>query len=120
MVTTSFKKRIKSEEELHSLIGEPSDLAKQKVISILDHHCTNFIEHSPFIVLSTSNSLGQCDVSPRGDAPGFIKVLTERTIKTLLQIHLVAMWFGGVLFILLSFFFSLHFFIRKPCFTILD
>lgn len=80
MVTTSFKNIIKSEEELLSLIGEPSDLAKQKVISILDHHCTNFIEHSPFMVLSTSNSLGQCDVSPRGDAPGFIKVLNERTM----------------------------------------
>ncbi len=35
---------------------------------------------SPFCLLATSDPRGNCDVSPRGDAPGFTRVLDAGTI----------------------------------------
>lgn len=71
------KDKIETEEELRALLGEPSELVKKKVISLLDHHCEEFISKSPFLVISTSNNNGECDVSPRGDHPGFVQVLED-------------------------------------------
>jgi uncharacterized protein len=39
-----------------------------------------FIAHSPFVVISTHSTDSQCDASPRGDAPGFVQVVDERTL----------------------------------------
>ncbi len=72
--------RIKSFEELRRLFGEPSELAKRKVISYIDQHCQNYIAQSPFLILSTSDNAGSCDSSPRGDSPGFVLVLDEKRI----------------------------------------
>jgi PPOX class probable FMN-dependent enzyme len=73
-----FGERISNEAELRSLIGEPSDLVKQKVISHLDVHCRDFIAQSPFLLLASADRSGLCDVSPRGDAPGFVLVLDDK------------------------------------------
>lgn len=67
-------------EELTEIVGEPSEVARKKVISFLDDQCRHFIECSPFIVLSTANAAGKCDSSPRGDAPGFVSVLNEKQL----------------------------------------
>ncbi|MFC4323101.1 pyridoxamine 5'-phosphate oxidase family protein [Litchfieldia salsa] len=75
-----FNNMIKTEEELQSIIGFPSDLVKNKVITYLDHHCLDFISKSPFLVLSTSDKYGFCDVSPRGDQTGFVQVLSDRQL----------------------------------------
>ncbi|WP_226676322.1 pyridoxamine 5'-phosphate oxidase family protein [Mesobacillus jeotgali] len=71
---------INSFEELRTLFGEPSELAKRKVISFVDEHCRNYIDQSPFLVLSTSDENGYTDASPRGDAPGFVLVLDKNRI----------------------------------------
>lgn len=73
-----FKSIIETEEQLRSIIGYPSDLVKNKVISILDDNCLEFIAKSPFLVISTSDKSGFCDVSPRGDKAGFVEVLSEK------------------------------------------
>ncbi|MCD8510957.1 MAG: pyridoxamine 5'-phosphate oxidase family protein [Bacillus sp. (in: Bacteria)] len=75
-----FQSIIQSEIELRELLGNPSDLAKNKVINTLDEECINFLAHSPFLALSTANKNGQCDVSPRGDAPGFVHVVDHQTL----------------------------------------
>jgi PPOX class probable FMN-dependent enzyme len=72
-----FHSLIESEEELRALIGTPSELVKRKTINHLDHNCKNFISKSPFLVISTADNSGSCDVSPRGDMPGFVLVLNE-------------------------------------------
>ena len=64
-----------SPEELRALYGEPLDLSRKKVLPKLDAHCRAFIGISPFLVLSTSDAEGRVDASPRGDEPGFVKVL---------------------------------------------
>lgn len=75
-----FNKTIENEEELRSIIGFPSELVKRKVITYLDSHCDDFISKSPFLVVSTTDDEGYCDVSPRGDAPGFVLVLDEKRL----------------------------------------
>jgi uncharacterized protein len=71
---------ITSYKELRTLFGEPSELAKRKVISFIDEHCHDYIAKSPFLVLSTSDENGYTDASPRGDAPGFVLVLDKNRI----------------------------------------
>jgi uncharacterized protein len=70
----NFKECIESQEELRDMLGSPSLRGQNKVISKLDEHCREFIGKSPFLVLATSDADGNCDSSPRGDAPGFVYV----------------------------------------------
>ena len=75
---TAFRNTVSTEAELRQLVGEPSALALAKELGTLDVHCRAFIAHSPFLLLATSGATGRCDVSPKGDAPGFVQVLDER------------------------------------------
>ncbi|PEY34559.1 phosphohydrolase [Bacillus cereus] len=77
---TKINSFISTEEELRHILGYPSDRAVKKVIPSLDHHCRDFLSKSPFLVISTSDKFGNCDASPRGDAPGFVYVLNENQI----------------------------------------
>ena len=63
--------------ELRALVGEPAELARKKQIDRLDAHCREFIAHAPFLLLGTADAAGHCDVSPKGDAPGFVRVLDD-------------------------------------------
>ncbi|MBU9722775.1 MULTISPECIES: pyridoxamine 5'-phosphate oxidase family protein [Bacillaceae] len=76
----NFKNTIETEDELRALIGTPSELVQNKVITHLDHNCVDFISKSPFLVISTSDARGYGDVSPRGDQPGFVQVLNENQL----------------------------------------
>lgn len=71
---------IDCEESLRTLYGKPSPLAERKCIDHIDKHCATFIALSPFLCLGTSRKDGAADVSPRGDAPGFVQVLDRKTI----------------------------------------
>ncbi len=71
---------ISNSGDLRETYRPPAPRAAQKVLDRLDEHCRNFIALSPFCVLSTSNAGGQPDASPRGDPPGFVRVLDERTL----------------------------------------
>jgi len=68
------------EAELRQLYGQPSELAAQKTLARLDKHCRRFIELAPFLCLATSDAAGNIDVSPKGDAPGFVQVMNETTL----------------------------------------
>jgi uncharacterized protein len=65
-------------ESFRAEIGQPSHRVANKVIHHIDNHCRQFISKSPFLSMSTSNQDGQCDVSPRGDAPGFVIVIDDQ------------------------------------------
>ena len=69
-----------SEEELRALYGPPSEIAARKSLTRLDEHCRHFIARSPFVCLSSAGTDGSADISPRGDAPGFVRVLDEQTL----------------------------------------
>ncbi|RIX53751.1 pyridoxamine 5'-phosphate oxidase family protein [Paenibacillus nanensis] len=76
-----FQNRINSLEELEELrpqLGFPSSLVSNKVIYKLDPYSRAFIEKSPFIMIATSDKDGLCDVSPRGDEPGFVYIVDDQ------------------------------------------
>lgn len=79
MVATRFNEVITSEEQLRDIFGWPADRAVNKQLDHLDKHCRRIIEKSPFVLFGTSDGT-RCDVSPKGDAPGFIRVLDDKTI----------------------------------------
>ena len=71
---------IRSIDALRSRYGRPSERAVRKQLDRLDAHCRRFVELSPFVLLASSARTGQADVSPRGGAPGFVKILDDRTL----------------------------------------
>ena len=73
-----FKRVVTSESELRALMGTPSERAIKKESATVDEPSREFIGHAPFLLLATSSEDGRCDVSPKGDAPGFVRVLDER------------------------------------------
>ncbi|HJU18826.1 MAG TPA: pyridoxamine 5'-phosphate oxidase family protein [Stellaceae bacterium] len=72
--------RIEDAERLRELYGAPSERAVKKQLDRLDRHCCAFIARSPFVVIASSDPSGRCDASPKGDMPGFVQVLDERTL----------------------------------------
>ena len=67
-------------EKLRSIHGQPSDRAQQKITSFLTDDVIQFIQESPFAVLSTADIKGNCDASPRGGKPGFVKILNNKSL----------------------------------------
>lgn len=65
---------------LDDLYAAPSELALAKQLDHVDAHAAGFIAASPFLVLASADLEGRCDASPRGDAPGFVKVANERLL----------------------------------------
>ena len=68
---------VASEQELRDLYGRPGERAVAKERPALNADCRAFIAHSPFLVMGKAGADGRCDVSPKGDAPGFVQVLDE-------------------------------------------
>lgn len=74
------KPPVKTQEDLRAHFGQLNQLAEKKVLNHLDKFCRDFIALSPFLVLASSDGKGHADASPRGDAPGFVAVLDDRTL----------------------------------------
>ncbi len=70
---------ITSLEQLEALYGEPVIGSILKEIPIINDAYRALIEASPFCVLATSGPEG-LDASPRGDAPGFVRVADATTL----------------------------------------
>jgi len=74
------KPQVKSQEDLRGHFGQVSPLAEKKVLKHLDKFCRDFIALSPFLVIASSDGNGHADASPRGDAPGFVSVIDDKTL----------------------------------------
>ena len=74
MVTT-----IRTIEQLEALYAAPVPTSITKEIDHITELHRAYIEASPFVVVATSGP-GGLDCSPRGDPPGFVHVLDERTL----------------------------------------
>lgn len=64
----------------HELHGTPLDSTVAKVRDHLHPWVQDFIRHSPFAVMATSDSDGNCDASPKGGRAGFVKIIDDRTL----------------------------------------
>lgn len=71
---------IERTEDLRSFIGDPMKEVQGKEMPALDAHSREFVRRSPFLVLATVSGAGYVDVSPRGDPPGFVKMLDDKTL----------------------------------------
>jgi PPOX class probable FMN-dependent enzyme len=71
---------IADEAALRAIIGAPSPLVCAKVVPRLNRLTRLFIERSPFLCLATAAPDGSCDVSPRGDPAGFVRILDDTTL----------------------------------------
>lgn len=72
--------RIATATDLRRLFAEVHELAAKKALPALDRHARDYIARSPFLCIATSGQGGRADVSPRGDQPGFVQVLDDRSI----------------------------------------
>ena len=70
---------VTSIDQLEPLYGEIYGPAIHKVADHVTPQYRAFIEAAPFFALATNGS-GGLDCSPRGDAPGFVRVQDERTL----------------------------------------
>jgi PPOX class probable FMN-dependent enzyme len=77
---STTERAVTSERELRDLYGQPGARAVAKEQPVLTADCRDFIAHSPFLVMGTASADGRCDVSPKGDAPGFVHVLDEHRL----------------------------------------
>lgn len=71
---------LQDEAQLRALIGEPLPLTCAKITDRLNAATRRYVERSPLVCLATSDAEGRCDVSPRGDPAGFVRILDERTL----------------------------------------
>ena len=67
-------------DALREELGGAHPAAVNKVKDHLEPYVQAFIRRSPFAVLASANADGDCDASPKGGLPGFIKILDERTL----------------------------------------
>ena len=72
--------RIRTEAELREVIAEPSALVEQKIFDHVDEFASAFIRKAPLLLLATVGPDGGLDVSPKGDAAGFVHVEDEKTL----------------------------------------
>ena len=71
---------IGSMEQLRQLYDVPPlPIITESKLDFVHKHMAHFIELAPFVCVSSQGDEG-IDVSPRGGAPGFVKVLDARTV----------------------------------------
>jgi PPOX class probable FMN-dependent enzyme len=71
---------VRTEAEVEDLIGAPTEIAKVKIFDHVDEYSAAFIARSPLAMLATSDGDGRLEVSPKGDAPGFVVLDGPKTL----------------------------------------
>jgi PPOX class probable FMN-dependent enzyme len=66
--------------EVKAILGPDFPSQIGKVINHIDAHCKAWIGRCPFIVIASINSAGAMVTSPKGDPPGFVKVIDKHTL----------------------------------------
>jgi len=71
---------IQSTQRLRELIGTPNELVRLKIHSQLSAAARDFIARSPMLFFATCGKDGLPQVSPKGDAPGFVYIEDDHTL----------------------------------------
>jgi len=67
-------------KDLRDIYGTPKGRANKKVLAQLEQHTKHFISKSPMVIISSFDTDGRVDTSPRGGSPGFVHVLNDSCI----------------------------------------
>src|SRR5215213_1800135 len=70
---------VETVEQLESIYGQPIPTSLVKEIGHLNVVYRKLIEAAPFVVIATSGP-GGLDCSPKGDTPGFVRILDDKTL----------------------------------------
>jgi PPOX class probable FMN-dependent enzyme len=73
-------RRVTSIEQVYGINGEPTQRILDKHTAYLTPLLEQFILSAPFFAIATSDAAGNCDVSPKGDPAGIIRILDPRTL----------------------------------------
>ena len=80
MPNTSELVEVTSEAELREMFGGPNQRSATKVRPVLHERDREWLAASPFCLIATAAADGSCDVSPKGDPPGFARPLGDAMI----------------------------------------
>jgi uncharacterized protein len=80
MTQTAERAEITDPAELRDLLGPVMPRAAAKERPALHPRDHDWIAHSPFVVIATSDADGNCDASPKGDPAGFVHIIDDHTI----------------------------------------
>jgi PPOX class probable FMN-dependent enzyme len=72
--------RITTEAELRDVLGEPGQRSVLKERKTLHERDRQWLAASSFCLIGTAAADGTCDVSPKGDPVGFVRVIDDTTI----------------------------------------
>jgi PPOX class probable FMN-dependent enzyme len=72
--------QVTSAAEIYEINGRPRAEIAEEHVTHITPLVEEFIANSPFFLIATANGVGECDVSPKGDTPGVVKVLNPTTI----------------------------------------
>ena len=80
MSTATAQSVLQSTQELAGRFGDPDQLAVNHKLPYIDEAAARFLEQCPFVIVSTADTQGRCDASPKGDPPGFIEIADKHTL----------------------------------------
>ena len=80
MTTTATTTIVQEASRFNDQFGDMSPRAKDKVKGEMSEFVQAFIAASPFVVMATADPHGNCDASPKGGKPGFVKVVDSRRL----------------------------------------
>lgn len=72
---------IETVEQLRSALGHPHKLTQNKIYDHLFDEAVEFIAAAPLLFIATTSKSGETTVSPKGDAPGFVNVADQHTLR---------------------------------------
>lgn len=67
-------------DQVTTILGEAPDFVRSKLGDRLDEPTAAFIAMSPLVFVATNARDGRLDVSPKGDAPGFVHAIDATTL----------------------------------------
>jgi len=73
-------REVRTHDEIRDLLGAPLPRVAGKARKALHEFDRQWLAASPFCLVATADATGACDVSPKGDPPGFTLVLDDTTI----------------------------------------
>ena len=71
---------VQQSSRFNDQFGDMSPRAKEKVKDEMSEFVQQFIAASPFVVMATADPDGNCDASPKGGKPGFVKVIDRKRL----------------------------------------
>jgi uncharacterized protein len=75
-----MRRQVTTVDDLRAIVGQPNHYVANKVGMRLSAAQQDWLAHSPLCFVATTDAQGRVDVSPKGDPPGFVRVIDDTTI----------------------------------------